>query len=343
MKPRATLRDIARETGLSVMTISNYINGATLRPENAELIKQAMEKLEYSPNAMAKGLRLNRSMTVGAMISYLNEPFSSTILMGAERVLAEAGYGMIVSDYNNDPQMLGKQSEFLLSKQVDGIIVIPPDDVSSLVNAIGSRVPYVMVEGDMDELACDVVYGENDIACEEMICRAARMGHRHIGVIAGRETALVSNQSLAGCRRAVEAEGIRLDVAHGNFQMQDAYQAACKLLDQPERPTALMALSFVMMTGTLWAVRERNLRIGEDISLIGRDMNYLLDIVVPRIETVDQQMEKTGEEAARLLLARMQNEDEKYDYQRVLVPLTHLPGASLVPPGPWHKMKKEDC
>ena len=121
----ATIKDVARETGLSIATISKYINGGNVLDENRASIDRAIERLGYKVNALARGLKTNQTMTVGVLIPDLKNLFCTTIISSLENILMQNGYSTIVCDYNQNPDMESGKLDFLVDKQVDGILLMP--------------------------------------------------------------------------------------------------------------------------------------------------------------------------------------------------------------------------
>jgi len=328
---QATLKDVALKAGLSVMTVSNFVNGASVLEKNAQAIKRSIRELGYSLNQVAKSLRSRKSMTVGALISVLNDPYSSSILHAAERELAKHDYGMIVCDYNYDRELLKNRADFLFSKRVDGLLAMPPDHSDGLLYELQHIAPLVTLDYQYAGFAGDMVHGQTERASFEMTADAIARGHRRIGVVAGRAQSGTSTNGLAGYRQALAQFGIPYEdalVAYGNYDEADAYRAVDALMSSSNPPTMLYVFSYTMMLGLLRFMDGNKLRIGEDLSVMALDMLHLYDAVFPKIHCTDQDLEETGQEAARLLIRRM--EGDRGDFPaRMEVPYHIREGGSL--------------
>jgi LacI family transcriptional regulator len=130
----ATIKDVARETGLSLATISKYLNGGNVLDKNKKSIEAAIRKLDFKVNEMARALKTNRSMTVGVLIPNFENIFFTSIVSNIENDLLQEGYSTIVCDYKEDPRLEAEKLNFLLDKMVDGIIIMPLTDSDELIN-----------------------------------------------------------------------------------------------------------------------------------------------------------------------------------------------------------------
>lgn len=315
MDKKVTLKEIARETGLSAMTISKYVNGVSVKKENARLIEIALKKMNYEPNAAARSLRMNRSMTIGVLISSLNDYFATTIIMGAERVLVEKGYGVIVCDYNEDSMLFERRLSFLRSKQVDGLITMAADDGGQLLASMRKDFPIIQVDYPIAGFDGDVVLSDNREASRRIVRLALSKGLRGIAIIAGKPESHTSKECLIGYREAFAEFGCEPEpslVTYGNYCLEDGADCARKLLNRSPRPEAIYVINNSMALGMLRVFRDANITVGRDISVIGRDLLYVGDIFSPRITSVEQSLEKLGAETAKLMLRRIGGDMDSY-------------------------------
>ena len=149
----ATIKDIARETGLSLATISKYLNGGNLREKNRAAIEAAIKKLDYHVNEYARGLKSKKSRTVGVVLPEISNLFNMKIVAVFERVLQENGYSVIVTDCQNNLEQEASSVDFLLKKQVDGIINVPIGSSSRhLRPAVEKKVPILLLDRPLEDL-----------------------------------------------------------------------------------------------------------------------------------------------------------------------------------------------
>ncbi|MEF2801053.1 MAG: LacI family DNA-binding transcriptional regulator, partial [Acutalibacter sp.] len=182
----ATIKDIARETGLSLATISKYLNGGNLREKNRAAIEAAIKKLDYHVNEYARGLKSKKSRTVGVVLPEISNLFNMKIVAVFERVLQENGYSVIVTDCQNNLEQEASSVDFLLKKQVDGIINVPIGSSSRhLRPAVEKKVPILLLDRPLEDLngVASCVLIDNRGAARLGVRRLLQAGHRRIGVL----------------------------------------------------------------------------------------------------------------------------------------------------------------
>ena len=179
----ATIKDIARETGLSLATISKYLNGGNLREKNRAAIEAAIKKLDYHVNEYARGLKSKKSRTVGVVLPEISNLFNMKIVAVFERVLQENGYSVIVTDCQNNLEQEASSVDFLLKKQVDGIINVPIGSSSChLRPAVEKKVPILLLDRPLEDLngVASCVLIDNRGAARLGVRRLLQAGHRRI-------------------------------------------------------------------------------------------------------------------------------------------------------------------
>ncbi len=305
----ATIKDVARATGLSIATISKYLNGGNVLPVNRERIEEAVRELGFRVNTIARGLKTSRTMTVGVLIPDLMNPFCTTLVSNVESILGRYGYSVMLCDYGRDPLQEAEKVRFLLSKRVDGILAIPQRGWALDGQQGEDRgVPVVFVDRAIAGIACDTVLVDNRDASYRAVDSLLRRGHRRVGIIAGPLDIYTARERLAGYRAAHENLGLPVDetlVKRGDYEMEGGYLLMNELLDMQDRPTAVHVTNYHMTLGAVMAINERNVRLPEDLSFIGFDNLNLASVVKPTLTIVVQPMEQLAQTAAAVLLKRM--------------------------------------
>ena len=210
----ATIKDIARETGLSLATISKYLNGGNLREKNRAAIEAAIKKLDYHVNEYARGLKSKKSRTVGVVLPEISNLFNMKIVAVFERVLQENGYSVIVTDCQNNLEQEASSVDFLLKKQVDGIINVPIGSSSRhLRPAVEKKVPILLLDRPLEDLngVASCVLIDNRGAARLGVRRLLQAGHRRIGVLVGSDEVHTAQMRLRGYRDALEEYGVEYD------------------------------------------------------------------------------------------------------------------------------------
>ena len=166
----ATMKDIARRTGLGLATISSYFNGGNVREKNRIKIEEAIEELHYEVNEVARGLKTNATRTIGVVIPELNNTFCAEIITGMEDVLRSHGYATIVCDCRTDKKLEREAVEFLTRRRVDGIINMPVDEEGNHLKRFQKTgKPIVLIDRKIQGINCDSVLVDNKKAAEDAV------------------------------------------------------------------------------------------------------------------------------------------------------------------------------
>lgn len=303
------MNDLARRTGLSLATISKYINGGNVLEPNRIAIEEAIQALDYSVNEVARGLKSAKSMTVGLLTPGLEDPFCMRIVSNIESVLTGHGYGTVICDCRGDPVRELENARFLVGKKVDGVISIPVgSDPAAYTYLAQKQTPVVLIDKPVEGLSCNLVQVNNRQSAFQLTTRLLEMGHRRIGVVNLPRGAHTGIERLAGYTDALGAFGLKVDPAHvayGEDQMVDGYHAARALLDADPGITCLIVFHDAMTFGALKALHEKGLRYPDDVSLVGFDLYDIAEAFHPTLSDVIQPVRRIGRTAAQLLIGQM--------------------------------------
>lgn len=308
-----TIKDVAKETGLSIATISKYINGGNVLECNREKIQNAIDNLGYKVNEMARGLKTNKSKVIGVLIPSLNNIFFTSIISSIEDVLMNKGYGIIICDYKQSSELEKEKLQFLINKGVDGIVLIPSgSEKEEVKELIDNNIPVVLIDRMIQDIDCDIVLGDNLNASYEAVQEFISRGHRRIGVIVGPKGMYTAEQRLKGYYRVHEDYSLSLDkslIKYGNYKIDSGYTLFKELMDLENPPSAIYITNYEMTLGAIMAINERKIELPKDISLIGFDNIDLVKVINPPLSVIMQPMEQIGNMAAEVLLKRL---DEDY-------------------------------
>jgi len=305
----ATIKDVAKYTGLSIATVSKYINGGKVLEKNRVLLDEAIKTLDFKINEMARGLKTNRSMTVGIMIPSLENIFFTSIVSNVENILIQNGYSTIVCDYRESPELERQKLDFLINKMVDGIIMVPHGSNSAYIQqAVEKGMPIVFIDRHLKDVECDVVLADNINASYNAIEQLIVRGHKRIGVICGPKGIYTTEERLKGYIRAHEDYAVTIDKAlikYGNYDVESGYHMLISLIESDNPPSAVLVTNYEMTLGTIMAVNEKGIKVPDQISIIGFDNIQLAKIVKPTLSIVVQPMKEIGEKAAQILLTKL--------------------------------------
>jgi LacI family transcriptional regulator len=311
----ATIKDIARETGLSFATISKYVNGGTLKEKNRIAVERAIKKLDYHVNEYARGLKSNRSRTIGVVIPELSNLFVTQIITVMEDALRKRSYSVIICDCHTDEKLECDAIEFLIGKRVDGIINMPVcRDGRHLRPAIEQKIPTVLIDRTIPELSnyVDSVLIDNAAAARSATSYLLEKGHSRIGIIVGPKDVFTSQQRLAGYIDALESCHVTYDeklVINSDYTLHGGYECMRRMLKTCPDITAIFVTNYEMTLGAIIAANEFGIKIPQELSFIGFDNMDLSRIAHPKLTIVTQPLEEIGSQVARILLDRLTREN----------------------------------
>lgn len=312
----ATIKMVAERAGVSVATVSKYINGGNVYEENRERIQKAIEELDYKINEVARSLKTNKTYTIGVLAATIQSSFITSIISKIQYTLLQHGYSTIIADYQENKKLEKKQLDVLLMRHVDGIILFPEENEEEIVRFIKEQnVPIVMVDNMVEGIPCDAILTDNMggvyTAVEELIKRS----HRRIGMITGPEQMYTSRERMKGYCRACEdyfVEVVPELIRYGNYDIESGYRCFTELMELANPPTAVVAGNYYMAIGALQAINEKGIRIPEQLSFIAYDHMEFAGIMTPKISTVSQPLGNIGQVAAERIVQRIKGNMENY-------------------------------
>ena len=327
-----TYKDIQNITGLSLSTISKYFNGGNLREENRLSIEKAIEELDFTVNAFARGLKSRQSHTIGILVPDLSSTFNAIIMEQVCEILRSHGYGSIVCTCNGNQKAEKSSLSFLLDKMVDGIITIPMDETGKHLEEASKRgTPVVLIDHLAANFKTDAVIVNNQEAGHMAAREFILCGHRHIGIIAGPEDMDTMHLRCSGFLEEFQKENSRKAwVCRSGLSMEEGYDSVKKLLSAKHGITGLFCTNYDLTLGAYIALQEMHKQIPNDISVIGFDNMLLSGILNPPLTMIVQPVKQIAVTAAELMLERLEKPD--FPGTRIIELETQLlAGASVKP------------
>ena len=310
---RATIVDIKNRTGLSLATISKYLNGGNVRPENKAKIDEAVEALNYQVNDSARSLVTNRTHVIGVVVYTIDNLFVGTMLHHLGGLFRSRGYGMMICDSANDEGIEQENMRHMVQKNVDGILLMPvSDDPALLTTARKAGIPVVCLDRMIDGADCDSVIVNNLETARSLTELLIRNHHERIAML-GSVTEYTGRERLKGYRSAMENAGIPIREEYElrlSHTLRSGYDGMYQLLNLPDPPTAIVLSNYEMTMGAIMTIQRSSRRYPEDFSLVGIDNLMLAEVVRPRISVAVQPIEEMSVKAAELLLARIEQPRE---------------------------------
>lgn len=306
----ATIKDVARMAGVSVSTVSKYINGGNVRPENVEPIRNAIAALEYRVNPFARSLKTQRSRFIGILLPEMTAPFFGSVVTALDRTLRENGYHSLISCYGASPGLERDNLQFLLNNGIDGLVYAPEDITAYEFRELtaNSSIPVVQIDRIIQGVESDAVLVDNSDSVYKAVSKLIRKGHQRIAIVTGPKSVYSAKERLMGYLRALSDHGIRYDDAmmiNGKLDFFTGYRGFETLWKLPDPPTAVIATNYDITLGMVTAARERGLQIPEDLDIFGFDCREICTMLRPPLPVVHQPEQQIGQTAAEFLIDRL--------------------------------------
>jgi LacI family transcriptional regulator, galactose operon repressor len=302
----ATIKDVAREAGVSISTVSHTLSGKRpISPATRQRVLEAIKRLDYRPNLNARGLASQHTGVLGLVVADISNPFYPIVARGVEDVAHARDYSLMICSTDGDERRESGYIDLLESRQVDGIIYmagLPSNRRLEQLLATG-RIPVVAADERLPSLDLPGIYLENTRAGALVADHFIGLGHRDLAFVGGPAHLPTVSDRLAGYRGAIEQAGLSLPdrlVTYADNRPEGGLQAATLLLEQPSPPTAILAANDMMAIGILEYCRAAGIEVPMGVSVVGVD-----DLPIARLAgltSIHQPMYAMGTGAARMLL-----------------------------------------
>lgn len=323
---KETLISISERTGFSITTVSRVLNEKAkkyrISDATIKIIKEEALKCNYEPNLSAQSLRTKKTYTLGLVIPSIDNPFFSNIANVIIREARSYGYTVILTDTMEDEQIEKKTLNSLLSRNIDGIIMVPSgNDPTYLEEICKNQTPIVLIDRYFDNTNLSYVSTDNYLGSFNATQLLISYGHKRILCIQGKKNSVTTKERVRGYHDALQKNGLlEYAMVHGeDFSIQNGYIETKLALNQPQSPTAIFALSNTILLGTLKAINEEGLKIPDDLSVISFDNNIFLDFFNPAISRIGQPIEEIGIISMKIL-QRIINKEESFSCEKILLP-----------------------
>ncbi len=316
----ATMKDIARETGLGLATISSYFNGGNVREKNRIKIEAAIKELHYEVNEVARGLKTNATKTIGVVIPELNNVFCSEIITEMEDILRNHGYATIVCDCRTDEKLEKEAVDFLMRKRVDGLINMPVDITGSHLREFQETgKPIVLIDRSIRGMECDAVLTDNQRAGMEAVELLIENGHTNIGIIIGPREISTSQERFGGYCMAHQRAGISVReslIYHGDYTISGGVKGLEALVRRNPDMTAVFVTNYEMTMGAMIGINELGISVPEELSIIGFDNLSFARACSPKLFIVSQPTQKIARAVAKQILSRLEGTREEKEGEK---------------------------
>ena len=307
---RPTIRDVARQAGVSHQTVSRVINGSgDVLPETRAVVEAAIDDLGYRPSAIARSMARGLTHTLAIISPNLTDYTFASVVEGAEIEARQHNY-FVLSSSASDPQAFRELVDELVGhRRVDGLIVINPY-ADERYQQVPENFPVVFVGARSHDANVCSISLDDDMVAYEATQHLLSLGHKRIGLVTGPMEEDCSQDRLAGFRRALSEAGVAFDEAlvfEGDWSASSGRDALLDFVKKGNVPTAVFAQNDRMAMGVLRAARDVNLNVPDQLSVIGVDDMPLSSYFDPPLTTMRQDMPLIGQEAIRKLMEIIQN------------------------------------
>ena len=314
----AKLKDIAAKTGFSTTTVSLVLNNKKTRisDQTKQLIIKVAQELNYIPNQTAISLVTKESKTLGLIITDISNPFFSELSKGISAKAMEYGFNIMLCDTEDSYELTMRYLRILVSKNVDGIIMTLSHDIKdkklSLITEFLEKhaIPVVLVERSDHLIMSDCVIVNNKNGSYLASRHLIELGHRNVGCITGPSHLEATKYRLNGFKTAFEENGLEFRkelVVEGNYHIESGYKCAQKIMDIDPRVTAIHAFNDMMAYGVFECLKDKGIKIPEQISVVGFDDIFFSKMLYVPLTTIAIPIHQMGEKAVQLLIERILN------------------------------------
>jgi len=306
--------DIAKIARVSPTTVSHVINKTRfVMPETKKRVLEAMQKLKYQPNLLARSLATGKTHTVGLVISDIRNPFYPELVQGVEELAVKNDYNVFLCNTDYDIEKGLKSIGALIKRKVDGIIVASSQVDSNIINQLmDTDVNFVLVDWGKRNVGVDSLYFDYRVGMAEAVSYLVSLKHRTIYFISGPKTLKTSKIRARNFIDAVEKhKGINLDykIFEGDHKIEGGCRAVRKILKEKIPPTAIVCSNDLTAIGAMKTFETSGIKIPDDMSVIGLDNISLTEIVSPALTTIELERYRIGKVAMELLLNRIKDKD----------------------------------
>lgn len=324
---KSTIVSISEKTGFSPTTVSRVLNNKAKKYRISEktisIIKDEAEKANYIPSQIAQSLRSRKTSTIGLIVPSIDNPFFSNIASIIVKKAKENGYTIILADTFEDEENEEEYLKALLSRNIDGIILVPSGSSPNKAESIEKNdTPVVLVDRYYNNTILPYISTDNYFGAKKAIEYLTSKGHQNIATIKGKPDATPTIQRISGYTDAMTKAGLKsyISISGNDFSIENGYRQTINLLNKKDRPTAIFAQSNTIALGVYKAIKEKGLQIPNDVSIIGFDNYHFLDFLEPPMTRIAQPVEEIAILAVETLINRI-NGNHKINIQKLLEPI----------------------
>ena len=302
--------DIAEKANVSPATVSRVINGnKSVREETRRKVQKIIEETNYVPNSLARNLSVGETRNIAFLAPDIENPFFSKILHGLSDTANHYGYNVFMYGTNDNLEIEHRILNDVQKERIKGFVIIPVSDkdkitAEKLESLEKNQIPIVLIDRDIIHAEFDGVFSDDCEGARQAVKCLIDSGHTRIAIITGERNSRPGRERLKGYEKALEESGIEKKsdyIVGGSFKENAAYQACQRLMDLKEPPTAIFTSNNLITLGCLKFMKDKDMKIGRDISMVCFDEIHELSCTDINLTTVDRPVYEMGCAALELL------------------------------------------
>ncbi|KQB91631.1 putative HTH-type transcriptional regulator EndR [Geobacillus sp. PA-3] len=312
---KTTIADVARLANVSKSTISQYLNKRYdhMSEETRKKIEEAIRELNYYPNILARSLKQKTTYTIGVVVANILHVFSTNVIRCIEDFFHEHGFHVIVCNADDEPEKERRYIEMLRAKQVDGIIIFPTGgNIDLYEQMLDEQYPVVFMDRTIENLEIETILLDNKRAAQLAVNHFVEQGYERIAIVTTSILRKITPriERIQGYKEALEYNGIEVNPNYiKSVDSESLADALDELFQYKPSPQAILAGNDIVLMATLKFIHQRNLKIPDDVAVIGIDHVPFAEFYIPPITIVAQPAREMAQEASRRLLQRIKREE----------------------------------
>jgi len=325
-KEKTTIHDIAKKLNITASTVSRALNdNPRISEATKKAVQKAAQKLNYHPNQIAAALRNGKSNVIGVIVPTVDRSFFSSVVRGIEEIANQAKYNVMICQSYDDYEKEVATVEALLRSRVDGIIASfakQTKDFDHFLKAKERGIPVILFDRSNDELEVSHVVVDDYLGAYKATEHLIQQGCTSIAHFAGAHRISIYRDRLRGYKDALIAYNLPFNeslVIESNLQLEDGRNSMTQLLTNKKIPDGIFSASAYGILGALQVLKERNVKIPQDIALVGFSNEPYTSFTEPSITTVEQHSLRMGNAAAEIFLEEVTDDEKKFIPQKIVL------------------------
>jgi LacI family transcriptional regulator len=320
---KVTIKEVAREAGVSTATISRVLNNkGYISEEIREKVLTAVERMNYQPNSIARSLKQDKSRSIGLILPDMTNPYFMQIARQIQRTCLNEGYHLLIMDTEEDAEKEKESLDFLMEQRVEGIVLAGTGANLNKINALyASGTQIVLIDRKIEALKLDVVAEDNCAMSEASVRYLLDQGHENIGIICGPESIITAKERFEGAKSAFKKASREIDnryVYEGDYTRISGIKAIKQLMNAKPRPTAVFSMNNEMTYGLYLGLQELGIAL-DSIEVISIGDLEFSSLFKQKLSVMMQNPTEIGALAGELMLSRLKNKEKPIE-MKILEP-----------------------